>query len=268
MRRRRSRGTWFPTIGTAVGESNEVANGRQFVITFAPGSADMLTAISPVTHDQPFEGDDAPTAPQDFSLADILGSEYVLQRIVGKFFATRRGVTSDTSGTDVNPAVLVGAGFFVARANDAAVGGGIDTPIGSATEAERRDNYSPLEADTVREPWIWRRTWLLGTANRGFILNPALGTPTAPFSPSNTLTQEKAGFPASTSLYGSVADGPHIDSKVKRRVSQDNRLWLAISAVPWPLGSETSAVDALTVPGYVDFRIFGSLRKAKGSSAF
>jgi len=269
MRRRRSRGTWFPNIGTA-GEGEENVQGRQFVLTFPVASAGILTAISPLTFDAPFEGDSISPAP-DASLADIVGSEYVLQRIVGKIYATRNTPVNSSTGFDTNPAVLFSAGFFVARANDAAVGGGVDTPIGSATEPERRDNYSPLEADTVREPWLWRRTWLLGSALRAPGINAALLTPTGGTDrPAGALNLEITGFPASTALYGSVADGPHIDSKVKRRVSQDNRLWFAVSAVPWPIGSETSAAgdQIMSIPGYLDFRIFGSLRKARGSSAF
>lgn len=263
MRRRRSRGTWFPTVGTA-GEGATNFNGRQFNITHPAASAELLTIISPITFDQPFEGD--AIDPTDASLADIVGSEYVLQRIVGKLWITRQANVSAGTGLEVNPCMLVGAGFFVARANDAAVGGGPDTPIGSATEAERRDNYSPLEVDTVREPWIWRRTWLLGTAGLGSVQNPAVGglEVRRPVAEADSFV---AGFPASTAFYGSVADGPHIDSKVKRRVGQDNRLWFAVSAVPWPIGEETAG-DGTNLPGYLDYRIFGSLRKAKGSSAF
>lgn len=260
MRKRRTRGTWLPVIGTNIGESTSTAAGRAFALNVggAPiNGTGIITAITPLTFDVPIEGDSAVLG--DSSLADIIGSEYVLQRIVGKVFAERiSGI--DGNDDDPNPAVLFSAGFFVARANDDQVGGGEDTPIGSATEAERTDNYSPLDADTSREPWIWRRTWILGAAG---------SIPSVPF-PAGTgpLINAVRNYPASTALYGSVADGPHIDSRVKRRVSQDNRLFFAVSSCTFPIDSEPVAPVPIIVSGFLDYRLFGSLRKARGSSAF
>lgn len=254
-RRRRTRGTWFPTIGTAINSQipDEVLNGRAFNIPVqsdANGGV-INTIITPLTFDRPFEGDTANQALD--SLSDIVGSEYVLQRIVGKLFIERQGNLDQT--TDQDPAVLVGAGFFVARANDADVGGGDGTPIGSATQPERRDNYSPLEADVIRDPWIWRRVWVLGSSI---------------WPPQTTLVNDgrsARNYPPSTAHYGSVADGPHIDAKSKRRVGQDDRLWFAVSTTTYPPGAVNPAVDQ-TVRGYLDYRIYGSLRKPRGRSAF
>lgn len=254
MRRRRTRGTWFPNIGTANADEDNVS-GRQFQINFPAGSLQQ-TLITPLTFDQPKDDDSIGAA--DASLADIIGSEYVLQRIVGKIFINRAAAFTIVNGSNVDdqPAVLVSAGFFVARANDAGSGGGIDTPIGSASFTELRDNYGPLERDTVREPWIWRRSWMLGLGTDG-----GLDINLPPISSANR------AYPRSTSQYGSVMDGPHIDSKVKRRVRQDQRLWFAVSGVPWPI--PTNIDDAqLALQGYLDYRIFGSLRKAKNTSAF
>lgn len=183
-----------------------------------------------------------------------------MMRIVGKLFAERKNFAFSGSQDDPDPAVLFGAGFFVARANDLSVGGGSGTPIGSATIQERRDHYSPLDTDTVREPWIWRRTWILGLSGRA----PRSSTAVGPDFPTATIFT--AHWPASTGLYGSVMDGPHIDSKVKRRIGQDDRLWFAISATPYPLGQNTSG--NLNVEGYLDYRLFGALRKARSRSAF
>lgn len=261
MRRRRSRGTWFPTIGNLVNaETDAVASGRSFVITLPPAVPEIVSAITPLTFDTPREGD-ALVAGED-SLADIVGSDYVLQRIVGKIFAYRLSEIAET-GRDTNPAVLFSCGFFVARANDDASGGGDQFPIGSATQTEITSNYSPLDIDTMREPWIWRRTWLLGSAGQGQQFNSQIG---GVASDVPATRPEVWTSPASTTLYGSVADGPHIDSRVKRRVTQDNRLWFIVSATPFPL--ESSPVGLLQVKGYLDYRIFGSLRKARQSSAF
>lgn len=263
MARRRSRGTWFPNIGSQIGALPDATAGRQFALLLPVNSTEIITGIFPLTMDVPQEGDNLTTATD--TLSDIIGGEYVLQRIVGKCYIERQFVTNAATGRDNNPAVLVAAGFFVARANDESVGGGEDTPIGSATEAERRDNYSPLEVDTVREPWIWRRTWILGNAGSGQQLNVETGG--VSFAIPATIPSV-AAYPRSTALYGSVADGAHIDSRVKRRVSQDNRLFFAVSAKSFPITVETANAEILSIVGYLDFRIFGSLRKARNSSAF
>jgi len=262
MRRRRSGGTWFPIIGT--GESVATAAAvRQFTGDFAAVSADPFTLISPVTFDVPQEGG---TLDNEDSLSDIIGSEYVLKRIVGKAFITRRIDLQDVNGNDIEPALLVGVGFFVARANDAASGGGEDTPIGSATAAERQDNYSVTGIKTVREPWIWRRTWVLGSAGSNRGVTGVAGTASKAVGAAGTIA---GSFPASTALYGSVADGPHIDSRVKRRVRQDDRLFVAVTAQPFPIGQETSITNAnVGIRGAIELRIFGALRKAANTSAF
>lgn len=255
-RRTRRRGTWFPTIGTNLATAENVVSGRAFALTLV--NHVIITAISPITIDRPQEGDELSSSID--SLTDVIGSEYVLQRIVGKVFAERISAPDPITVRDENPAILFGAGFFVARANDSAVGGGADTPIGSATEAERRDNYSPIENDTIREPWIWRRTWILGTAGQSTLSQAGTGTIIT------TTNGTSTHYPASTALYGSVWDGPHIDSKVKRKIGNDDRLWFAVSATPFSLDTELN--NTLLISGYLDFRIFGSLRKARNRSAF
>lgn len=263
-RRRRTRGTWFPTIGTFIADEDSTS-GKQFVLAALTTGA-INTIIAPVTLDRPREGDDV----EDDSLADIIGSEYILQRIVGKLHAYRTVDLAPGSAAhawDNAPAVLLGCRFFVARANDNSSGGGEDTPIGSASATERNDNYSPLEADTVREPWIWRRTWILGC--HGNNVSPQVdgqfygGATDSPAQP-----QGAFAFPPSTALYGSVMDGPHIDSKVKRRIRQDDRLWFAVSTCMWPINTAINTERNIGVRGFLDYRLFGSLRKARNTSAF
>jgi len=259
MRRRRSRGTWFPTIGTSILESpvaDDTVSGRQFNLALGVGVTGITTVITPITQDEPQEGE---LGGSGQGLADIIGSEYILQRIVGKCYIERT-VTLNSLFRDTNPAVLVGAGFFVARANDFSLNP--DLPVGSATEAERSSNFSPLEQDTMREPWVWRRVWILGSAGRAPLANDL-----ALANDVQTINTSAANYPSSTALYGSVADGPHIDSRVKRRVSQDDRLWFAVSVCTFPVNVPTQT-EPVNMIGYLDYRLFGSLRKAKNSSAF
>jgi len=263
MRRRKSGGTWFPVIGTAGPESSDdEASGREFTLVPAIDGTTSVE-ISPIIPDAPAEGDEVDTAAGGV-LAGIVGQEYFLRRIVGKLFASND--STDTSATVTTySAILFGAGFFVARANDSESGGGLSTPVGSASVAERRSNYNPLAADCIREPWIWRRTWVLGN-------------PRALNAPSGIAFEGITGFFASaqgltgptlsaTMHYGSVMDGPHIDAKTRRRVRLDERLWFVVAARGLPIGSTAEAATSV-IHGYLDFRVFADLRKARNRGVF
>jgi len=258
--RRRSRGTWLPTIGTFINTTTSY-EGRELLLT-PPFDGSFNTVITDLTFDRPLEGD---AIQADDTLAQVVGSEYILQRNVGKVLAHRRIVPvalGSVIAADRAPAILLSCGFFVARANDDASGGGLDTPIGSASETERTSNYSPLGIDGIREPWIWRRTWILGSYGAAWT---DTGLPRQVLMADQSLPA--GAYPPSTALYGSLADGPHIDSKVKRRISQDDRLWFAASVCNWPTGVQVGEIP-MDVTLCLDYRLFGSLRKAKNRSAF
>lgn len=236
-RRRRSRGTWLPTLGTQLSEDGDAFNVTglhgSIPITLGTDAPLINGAVLPVTFDVPHED---PTAGD--SLADIVGSEYLLKRIVGKCF-----VSFDPAGTDDFDGCLVSCGFFVARAESLSQAGSPAEPIGvqNLSAIEWAATYNPLSQETMREPWIWRRTWILGLSQ----------------------------YPPNNALYGSVMDGPHIDAKTTRRISNDDRLWFAIGAIPMPLnlpGAEGSPTNNVFYD--IDYRLFGSLRKAKTHGAF
>lgn len=265
-RRGRRKYTWFPVIGTGDGDIGiDNINGRVFQVDMGVDKTTTVL-IAPLIPDVPMEGDSInPDAPGQ--LVQAIGQEYLLERIVGKILiGVRGGREADLFPTTIST-VLVGAGIFVARANDADVGGGVNTPIGSATAAERQENYSPLAEECIREPWIWRRIWLLG--------NPATDM-RGGYSPSTGLiAQEKhTVFPPTTAHYGSVMDGPHIDAKSNRRIGNDDRLWLAIAATNWESADgstvypDASSGSQLFLAGYIDYRILGRLVRARGKSSF
>jgi len=237
--RRKRRFSWYATIGSAGLTPDDQLSGRSFAVDVFNSSPVIInTLILPVTPDAPVD----PTNVGNFDGGNVLIQErdYFIERLVGKLFIGLRLITNSP------PAVLVGAGFFVARANDSdGSGGGVDTPIGSATLAERNSNYSPLHLDCIREPWMWRRTWVLG------------GAPTA----ANGLSDN----PTANAFYGSALDGPHFDVKSVRRVAQDQRLWFAISTAA--LQNVTEGVDG-GITGYLDLRLLGQQRKARNKSAF
>jgi len=240
-RRRRTRYTWLPNTGSAgpAADTGDTTNGRDFGLINVPinGTTDLVF-VDLLNDDATEEQTVGPIGP-------IINSEYVIKRIVGKFFI---GVEQG-AGTDIVPAVLVGAGIFVARANDIDTSGGLFQPIGAVNTASGVDNYSPLRQETIREPWIWRRTW---------VLSNQLQTAAA-----NSVNRV---FPRSTAEYGSVMDGPHIDAKTGRRVGQDDRLWAVVAARNFPLNTTNDTVTG--VRAFIDYRVLGAGRRAKARSAF
>lgn len=258
-RRRRARYTWLPTLGTAGPEgSDDNSSGREFTLLVPEdGSSDVI--ITPLTFDEPKEGDDLNLASNP--LGTILGNEYFIKRIVGKLFATHRQQNNLNADPSLPGSALFGAGFFIARANDTSQGP--DQPIGSQTIVERQENYSPLSEDVIREPWIWRRTWVLANLFERFQFVEARSA--ANFAASAKEFQGR-DVPTSTMGYGSVADGPHIDAKTARRVKQDERLFFVVAARALPTASVVNTNGL--IDGYLDFRILGALRKARQGSAF
>lgn len=232
MRRRRIKYTWFPVLGTAVGEGSEVFAGFPFN-TGSPISEGLGPAlVFPLIPD--VQPETADTSQEN--LVDFLGSDYVIKRIVGKLFAFA-GASSGQSP----PCILFGAGIFVARSDS----DNRDVPAGGKTQADADSNFGVLSASNIREPWMWRRTWQLRNRN-------------------STLDFDGGGL-LSTYTAGSIADGPHVDCKVSRRVRNDERLWMCLQAgtVLFDGVSDPGQVD-----GFVDLRFLGALRKAKNRSAF
>jgi len=212
-------------------------------------NGNLTTRIHVITLDAPRE-----TQSDDFTLADVLGSEYLLRRIVGK-------VNILHVGTDETPIyALVCAGFFVARADPE----NAFYPLGAGTNVittpDENRSFSPLEQETQREPWLWRRSWILGNSGVPRTFNNVAGTVDA--APWDII-------PPCSMKYGSVLDGPHLDAKTLRRVGQDDRLYFAISSVRWPVSNTPDPQQENGIIVYhVDYRLFGTLRKAKQTGRF
>lgn len=257
-RRRRRRGVWFPNLGTegANGDPDDDDYGRYFRIIPSDDAGVSTTAILDLTFDQPEEDEAAVGGANARSLADIIGSEYILRRIVGNFFCAID--INDTTAT-AQFCTCVTAGFFVARAEDSSSeAADVSLPIGTETALETRENYSPAVPSTIREPWIWRRRWFLGNLARWNV---------------GGLMPGVSGFPPNNALYPSVASGPFIDARTIRRVSQDDRLWFAVAArhvgAEWNIPFENAGISATPALNcHLDYRIFGSLTKAKARGAF
>lgn len=238
-RRRKFKGTWLPAYGNEVSQDVQTIGIHDTLFTL--DNEDVVkTNIIALLPDKPNEDFDSDTN----SLADTIGSEYALRRIVGKFHAA----FSNSSGTPAQNVIKLGLGFFVSTCNPSepllpiGTAGQVFTP---ATDEAGFEQYCPLALATIRQPWIWRRTW-------------ALQQP----SGSNWLA-----FPASTAGYGSVMDGPHIDAKTRRRVRQDERLYAAVAISYFSPESDETTGD-VSVSYDLDLRFFGALRRARAKGAF
>lgn len=192
-----------------------------------------------------FDSSKASSAAQGFGASELTlqdlvqGQSWRLRRIVGKFFCTA-GASEGGSATNVT-AVQVAYGFIVCKTD----------AFGSPTT--QFDTTNPLAQDSADDPWIWRRSW---------VLNPqgAAATPTF-------VDDQWWGFPKSNVGYGSVLDGPHIDSKSNRIIGPEERLF-GVMAIKL-LGTDNDELPpvgtSIQVRGYLDYRLLGSMYTTVGN---
>jgi len=252
--RRKRRYTWFPILGTQFGGGTENL-GVFFnqLDTISPVRRDLVsnTVVTALVPDFSSENTADATTGDAFvsTLRDrVEGQDWLLKRLVGKIFVQNNQVlTSETEGW---PYALVKAGFFVARADDDNQG----VCSLAATEA------SPWGIQNVMNPWIWQRSWMLS--------NPGWG---------DASVGNSAGWPGRAPCtnyggYGSgVMDGPHIDSRVARRITKEHRLWFAITALGWAATGNPNVdvgAQAANISYTLDLRVLGAMRKAKSVSSF
>lgn len=202
MRRRKPGVMWLPNIGQGVAADTSFISASNDVGPVA-GAAGDNTTINALTVDYP--ADAVRQAAELTNLADYQGSGYRLRRIVGKFFCGIDQDIGDGQATTYPEAALVTAGLIILR-----VDGNSGAPL-NAVPSE----YSTLGLNNVQDPWIWRRTWILSNF-QGF--DGGGGAHTA-----------WSYYPITNAEYGSVKDGPHVDQKTARRVSDEERLFLIVS---------------------------------------
>jgi len=254
-RRRRARYTWLPVLGSEQGI--DTATYQDMFVAAVSGSTS--TGCIPILQD-PLQEDPAETGQ---SMSDIVGSEYVVRRIVGKVFAYPEGANTGSSGNAapaVLPALWLKCGIFVARAEDASSG---SVPIGYSGNP---NEYNPAAKENCREPWLWQRSWIL-SCTRGF------SQPNGDYGGEAevALAQNSVAFPTSTAFYGSAVDGGHVDVKVARRVGQDDRLYFIANVEVFSFDLGRGELPVNTTMGMnirLDFRALGALRKARQKSSF
>lgn len=261
-RRRRPGYIWLPNLGSnfipADSDWDMAATAGNIVVE---NTGTPNTFIVPITFDtgRAFDSELGISSP---TLSMLTGNDYLIRRIVGNFFA--EVVPEYATDQAVPNALLVGAGLFVARAQTFDVGSD-DLPIGvngfPVDEKERWEDYSPLSREAHREPWLWKRTWVLG--NRGVAVSDDKLAGTT-FAGQNWST-----FPANTALYPE-GSGAKIDQKTLRKVTKDHRLFLSISALNMPDVERQPATFAysLQLNWMYDLRILAKMRnhtKQEGS---
>lgn len=253
--RRKRRGTWLPLLGTYPNEGDtQEASANTYLQVEVPLDGSAIPGVVPLTYDVPQEAPDL-SASAD-TLSEIVGSEYIVKRIVGQCFAHNASSVNSAALSSIAPAVQLTAAFFVARAGAQNELLGADAPISWSSDVGNDvENYSPEHPATVREPWMWKRTWILGNERlKGFLA--AAGVAALGWS----------SYPSSTAAYGSIKDGPQIDVKSRRRVGQDDRLYFIVSARTLPFNQGFASHSFVDVALCV--RIFGSLVKARNKSTF
>lgn len=245
QRKRKNRGNWMPVLGHIenVGEDSFHFADQTFFSdpvnvndALGPTSVGPRPIVPDFTEEQ--DGADGTNNLHDI----VAGNAWSLQRIVGRVHV---GIIAPTAGAheEIWPAIFVSAGFFVARSIDSLQG------VADLTTLEAE----PQHVDNAMNPWIWRKSWILG-------------------NPLSTTSLGNAAWPRTNSFYGSVTDGPVIDSKVKRFISREHRLFFIISARGFnPRFVNEVQGEPADQPGFhgtLDIRVYGSLRKQKNSSAF
>lgn len=249
-RKRRPTVNWLPVQGVQP-DPNTVdvkINGTTFAIAVlgSPAGGGITTAFLPLTFDNPAQqrfnaleaiaGGNVRPSLKDY----IQGSGYRLRRIVGKISAQHRSSPGQPPATSP-PGCLFCLAFIVLK---------VDPETGDPLHSAVINEYSPLLAQNVEDPWIWRRVWHLGSGSQG----------------DGSDTDLLFGFaPDTTRLYGGGNnDGPHIDQKTARKVGPDERLFAVFSTKA--LALLTNYTNDSLVAGYLDWRLLGSVVNSASSN--
>lgn len=261
MRKRRGfKGTWFPVLSTVVGDPETPIASVVREAIVSPGDGFQVGVnVTSLILDVPQEVNN-PDSPG--FLGAFTQNGYALRRIVGKIYCSAEETLTDASTDTIPFAYIAAAGLFVARAADAADagGGGGGYPIGGT--AAWQTDYNPLDPNCIREPWIWRRTWKLGSPTGNL---RQIG---AWMDGSGGVNANRGGFyPTNNAQYGSAFDGPHVDARTRRRVSSDDRLFMAMAVHASPRTEQV--YDGVADIRFTwEFRVFGAMRRDTNKGNF
>jgi len=256
-RRRKRRLNWFPPLGSPFSVNDDILRfgGVTFQVAISGDGAVVFTEI-PLTFDFGQEAilADANDPNRLPSLADLTLSSWRLRRVVGKIFAA---YNPDGSGNlDPNqtayPACAFAAGLMVRATNELATAS---------------TNVDLWNADDYDDPWLWRRSWILGQDSRfdiettpGGVISARHGVPGTGTAGPNGLDESSAfaRFPNTTAHYGSVQDGGHIDQKTNRVIGPEDRLFMHFATKGLPVQPQVGRGQEVShVVGMFDLRYLG-----------
>jgi len=184
----------------------------------------------------------SPISDPNSSLADVENSGYRLRRIVGKIYVF-------ISQNDRNNGETYGvtAGFIIRRTDStAATSLAALSPGATATD----------DIENSMDPWIWRRSWILGRDALPDAVAPI--TQSAFVSSFNDFPHDNFGRNA-----GGVHEGPHVDQKTARIVGPEERLFLDLTATT--LLDDPAAAGAPFLIVFTNLRVLGSMRTNIGN---
>lgn len=249
-RKRKQRYIWLPNRYAEWTDASATPTNVHSGSIPVGGGNDPYLQIVPILLDSNVEDTDVEvTDPTNVTIADIVQSnEYYIKRICGNFWCAMRA--DDGSGSATPPfAALVSMGLFISRVDSS------NHMLPAGATAGAFGNFDPQHPDTAREPWIFIRHWILGNSNNYTVHGAIWSSSYARANPNNWVSDNRT-------------TGSGIDQKTSRRVSSDERLFMALSCRNWPPGN----VNTQTYDGNVDFsyqfRVLGALRKAKNSGRF
>lgn len=230
MRKAKPRVVWFPPNDENCIDTVTKQSGiKVFVVDVSPAAPFSVGEVSVITDAEP------DTQAVTTSLADIASSGYRLRRIVGKIWCRMDQVD------DSNIAFAAVTAGLIIRRVDQVTGGSL-----AGAHPNGAELTGPNEAENYGDPWIWRRTWLLGN-------NVSPNMPT--FFPA---------FEESNEAFSGV-DGPHVDQKTARIIGPEERLFLDVEVRSNKTG-EASADEITTgVRVIYDLRVLGSMRSSTGN---
>lgn len=244
-RRRGPRPTWMPNLGSeptgSGGLDYPAWRGYKFDV-FPTSAADYRTvAMLDLTWDFPVE--EEVVAGQGIpSLADWQASAWRLRRIVGRFDLAIWNTQQDPSSS----AYLVCLAFEVIKV-DETDGGPLRPPL----------DYDPLTVGGVRDPWIFRRTWLIGSIPTQDI---TAGSPGWPLLSTSGFAPPMVTMP-SVNTFGSGPYGGVIDQKTNRRIGTEERLYAVISVHSLEDGNDPHNYPNTEVSFTLDYRLVGNVMK-------
>lgn len=223
----------FNRLGQAPNPATSGGNSAIGIGVFTPSGVigGTTTELFPIVKDEP---QNLTTATE--TLSDLEGSAYRLRRIVGKLFVAIEQTVAGVTVTTANN-IIVTAGFIILRVDNAG------QPLNSSAPT-----YDVQAIDQARDPWIWRRSWML------------TNIPNVPLAAGNT-NGFILGNPSNTQSL-SALDGPHVDAKTARVVSDEERLFLVVSTIAVD-GNDQQTTNRATI--LWDLRVLASMRKQSGN---